>query len=255
MAIKYNGNTIKTIHFNGETIKELVVNGYVVWKKAGGVITGEYGNWTLTGQPGTNTSTYLHPQQYHITTWDVRIVSSGANRWPMTIKKYRNAAWSIRIPELAGKDYNFEIDLSISSYGNYSVPLRHGVYLQGETGSTLLETTMNAIGVIFMTDRSGYRAMPAQLTAADISLANANYSSFPGTTSPRLTTSTGNSTLRMERRGSTFHFILTRSTGTVLYDLTYTDVAFSNTGDNIIFNLFNESSGARHYDFRLEILT
>lgn len=34
MAIKYNGNTIKTIYFNGEKINELMVNGNMVWEKA-----------------------------------------------------------------------------------------------------------------------------------------------------------------------------------------------------------------------------
>ena len=253
MAIKYNGNTIKTIHFNGEKINELMVNGSMVWEKAAGVITGEYENWVLTKEISSYGRTYLHPQQYDITTYGVDISKVGDNYYP--VYKDDGSAWTICIPELAGKDYNFEIDLSIGSWGNFATPLRHGAYLQGErTSSGTYEGAMNAVGVVFRSTSTGYRAMPARLTDTNFSTARTYYSLFPKV-DDTIKNKGRRLTLRMERRGSTFRYILTHlDSGEILFDLIYTDVPFSNTGDNIIINLNNQQSGARHYDFRLEIL-
>jgi len=259
MGIKYNGSGVQAIYYNGFTIAKMMNNGNGVWTKPLGSIIIQ-SRWaecktTINNAPTAFTQ-FTHPTGYKAYSYGGRLYLEDSELRLGHGEQGTANFFAMNIPDLAGKDYNFEVSLNNNFYDGSE---NARIILQGTDNDNLTSPNngVNGIGtgLLNITRNVTYRYYFGKFgntSLGDLSL------NIPTVFQPYQLVELGlpgEYIYTQQRRGTQLYVKgVSRANGTVYFERTFENVVFNDTGTIMAIQYDATAYGKYIRNFTLEIL-
>lgn len=239
MGVKYNGSDVQAIYYNGFTIAKMMHNGNTVWTPPVSGILIE-SRWVECVDAINNTGTaynrFTHPSGYSAYSYGGELYFMD-NEYRIGKGAQSNVNFfAMNIPDLAGKDYDFEVSLN-NNFASSGEGAK--ILIQGINNNNFADAYNGADGVgvslSCITSKTTYRWYPAKF-------GNTSMTQLTNSLNPLLepyqaveTGPPGEYIYIQQRRGTNLYIkASSRASGQVILERNFENVPFNDLGTIIL---------------------